>query len=102
MRSKVWREVIPPRRKNPWRAALLSLGAFCLVLAILRATEHSAALEPNSNYEKICFNVYHRSDRRRVYRFLHTTGNYCDFDYGGCNCQGVSIAIAGKEEEDRC
>jgi len=70
------------------------------VLAILRATEHSAALELNCNYEKICFNVHHRSDRRRVYRFLHTAGDYCNFDYGGCNCQGVAIAIAGKEEED--
>ena len=71
------------------------------MLAILRATEHSATLELNCNYEKICFNVHHRSDQRRVYRFLHTAGNYRNFDRGGGNCQGVAIAIAGKEEEDR-
>jgi len=71
------------------------------LLAIEQATEHSDALEPNSNYEKICFNVHHRSDRRHVYRFLHTTGNYCNFHHEGGNCQGVAIAIAGKEEEDR-
>jgi len=69
-------------------------GACCLVLAILLATEHSAALELNCNYEKICFNVHHRSDRRRLYRFLHTTGNYCNFDYGGGNCQGLAYSVA--------
>jgi hypothetical protein len=102
MRSKVWPEVVLPRPSGA-RLGLRFLGTCCLVLAILRATEHSAALEPNSNYEKICFNVHHRSDRRRVYRFLHTTGNY-NFDHGGGNCQGLAVAsgddCAGKEEED--
>jgi len=70
----------------PWR--------LCLVLAILRATEHSAALELNCNYEKICFNVHHRSDWRRLYRFLHTTGNYRNFDHGGGNCQGLAYSVA--------
>jgi hypothetical protein len=50
------------------------------MLAIEPATEHSAVLELNCNYEKICSNVHHCSDWRSVYRFLHTTGNYCDFD----------------------
>ena len=50
------------------------------MLAMERATEHSAVLELNCNYEKICSNVHHCSDWRSVYRFLHTTGNYCDFD----------------------
>jgi hypothetical protein len=77
----------------------VSLGCY-LLLAFSQATEHSTALELNRNYEKICFNVHHRSDRRSFYRFLHTTGNYRNFDYGGGNCQGVAIAIAGKEEEE--
>ena len=50
------------------------------MLAILRATQHSAVLELNSNYEKICFNVHHCSDWGSVYRFLHTTGNHRNFD----------------------
>jgi len=50
------------------------------MLAIWRATEHSATFEPNCNYEKICINVHHRPDRRSVYRFLHTTGNHRIFD----------------------
>jgi hypothetical protein len=66
------------------------------------SAKHSATLQPNRNYEKICFNVHHRSDRRSVYRFLHATGNYCNFDYRSGNCQGVADSIAGKEEEDRC
>jgi hypothetical protein len=56
-----------------------------------------------SNYEKICFNVHHRADRRSVYRFLHATGNYCNFDQGGRNCQGhansIAYSIAGTEED---
>jgi hypothetical protein len=64
------------------------------MLAIERATEHSAVLELNSNYEKICSNVHHRSDWRSVYRFLHPTGNYCDFDQGGGNCQSLADSIA--------
>jgi hypothetical protein len=80
----------------------VSLGCY-LLLAFSRATEHSAALELNRNYEKICFNVHHRSDRRSVYRFLHATGNDCNFDQGGGNCQGfansIAYSIAGKEED---
>lgn len=71
------------------------------MLAIWRATEHSATFELNCNYEKICFNVGHCSDRRRVYNFLHTTGNYRNFDHGGGNCQSLAHSVAGKEEEDR-
>jgi len=64
------------------------------LLAFSRATEHSAALELNRNYEKICFNVHHLAGRRSVYRFLYTTGNHCNFDYGSGNCQGLSLSIA--------
>ena len=73
------------------------------MLAIQRATEHSAVLELNCNYEKICFNVHHCSDRRSVYRFLHTTGNYRNFDQGGGNCQSLAHSdpdkVPGKEED---
>jgi hypothetical protein len=72
-----------------------------LFIAIQRATEYSACLELNCNNEKICFNFNHRSNRSRVYRFLHTTGNYCNFDYGGGDCQGLAHSVAGKKEEDR-
>ena len=72
----------------------VSLGCY-LLLAFSRATEHSAALELNRNYEKICFNVHHLAGRRSVYRFLHTTGNYRNFDHGGGNCQGLAVSIAG-------
>jgi hypothetical protein len=69
------------------------------MLAIWRATEHSAILELNTNYEKICLNVHHRSDRRSVYDFLHTTGNYRNFDYRGGNCQSLAHSVAGAQKE---
>ena len=66
-----------------------------LLLAISRATEHSAALELNCNYEKIRLNLNHRSDRRCVYRFVHKAGrSRWHFNDGGGDREGLSDSDA--------
>ena len=99
MRFKVWWALVLPRPSGA-RLELCSCGSV-IYLAIQRATKHSAALQLNCTYEEICLNVHHRSNRRSVDRFLHTTGNYRNFDYGGGNCQSLAHSVAGKEKENR-
>jgi hypothetical protein len=99
MRFKVWRELILlPSDGERLEICFLAL----LIIACLSAGYQTfCGLELNRNYEKICFNVHHNSDRRSVCCFLHTTGNYCNFDQRSGNCQGFAHSLSGKEEEER-
>ena len=94
MRSKVWQGVLI--HHQPSSASLR------LCFLVEGATEYSAALELNRNYEKICFNAHHRSDWRRVYCFLRKTGNRCNLDHGGGDRQSLPDSVTSAQEENSC
>jgi len=60
------------------------------MLAIHRATEHSAAVGLIHNHEKIYFNIHHPAARCSVYRVVYATGNDRNFDSWGGNCEGLA------------